>query len=398
MRSTLGAQLSALRRRRAMSQRDLAERAGVSVDLVRKLEQGQRHATRIASLTALANALDVTPADLLGKPRGLPAGRVSGEVGAIRRSVLGVRRPEVEPPALDELRTGGREAWRLYWAGRYAELARDLPDLIAGARAAVEAAPTGDGAVAAATLAELLQLTASLLAHLAHEDLAHLALAEAVRAAEASGDELLFAGQQATRSWVLSRQGLWSEAEHVAVSAAEQVEPALSRASVDQVAVWGELLRYGTTAVARSGRQSEAQEMLGLVRAAAARMAGDQRSTYVGMAFGPTVAAMKAVDVAIAADRPRQAIKLAERVEHPEAAPTAMHARYLLNVAWAQMTDWRSQDAVDTLRTVEALAAEMLPHQTIVHTIIAELLPRRRKQRLPGLVGLADRIGIATSG
>jgi transcriptional regulator with XRE-family HTH domain len=397
MRSTLGAQLSALRRRRAMSQRDLAERAGVSVDLVRKLEQGQRHATRIASLTALANALDVSPADLLGKPRGLPAGRVSGEVGAIRRAVLGVRHPEVEPPpVLADLRTEGREAWRLYWAGRYAELARDLPDLIAGARAAVEVAT--DQATAAATLAELLQLTASLLAHLAHEDLAHLALAEAVRAAEASGDELLFAGQQATRSWVLSRQGLWSEAEHVAVTAAEQMEPALSRASIDQVAVWGELLRYGTTAVARSGRQSEAQEMLGLVRAAAARMAGDQRSAYVGMAFGPTVAAMKAVDVAIAADRPRQAIKLAERVEHPEAVPTAMHARYLLNVAWAQMTDWRSQDAVDTLRTVEALAAEMLPHQTIVHTIIAELLPRRRKQRLPGLVGLAERIGIAAGG
>jgi transcriptional regulator with XRE-family HTH domain len=396
MRSTLGAQLSALRRRRAMSQRDLAERAGVSVDLVRKLEQGQRHATRIASLTALANALDVTPADLLGKPRGLPAGRVSGEVGAIRRAVLGVRRTSVEePPAPDDLRAEARDVWRLYWAGRYAELARDLPELIANARAAIEAAPSRGRPAAAATLAELLQLTASLLAHLAHEDLAHLALVESVRAAEASGDELLFAGQQATRSWVLSRQGLWSEAEHVAVTAAEQVEPALSRASVDQVAVWGELLRYGTTAVARSGRQSEAQEMLGLVRAAAARMAGDQRSAYVGMAFGPTVAAMKAVDVAIAADRPRQAIKLAERVEHPEAAPTAMHARYLLNVAWAQMTDWRSQDAVDTLRTVEALAAEMLPHQTIVHTIIAELLPRRRKQRLPGLVGLAERIGIA---
>lgn len=398
MRSTLGAQLSALRRRRAMSQRDLAERAGVSVDLVRKLEQGQRHATRIASLTALANALDVTPADLLGKPRGLPAGRVSGEVGAIRRTVLGVRCPEVEPPPLDDLRREGREAWRLYWAGRYAELARALPDLIAAARAAVAAAGSSDRPAASATLAELLQLTASLLAHLAHEDLAHLALAEAVRAAEASGDELLYAGQQATRSWVLSRQGLWSEAEHVAVTAAEQVEPALSRASVDQLAVWGELLRYGTTAVARSGRHSEAQEMLGLVHAAAARMVGDQRSTYVGMAFGPTVAAMKAVDVAIAADRPRQAIKLAERVERPETAPTAMHARYLLNVAWAQMTDWRSQDAVDTLRTVESLAAEMLPHQTIVHTIIAELLPRRRKQRLPGLVGLAERIGIVAAG
>lgn len=391
MRSTLGAQLSALRRRRAMSQRDLAERAGVSVDLVRKLEQGQRHATRIASLTALANALDVTPADLLGKHPGLPAGPAGGEVGALRRSVLGVRPVEVEPPAVTALRSRVGEVWRLYWAGRYGELARELPARIGEARAATRDA----GPAAYALLAELMQVTAALLAHLAHEDLAHLALTEGMRAAEASGDELLYASQQATRSWVLSRQGLWSEAEHVAVSTAESIEPALSRASVDQVAVWGELLRYGTTAVARSGRQAEAQELLGLVQAAAARMRGDHYSRYVRMAFGPTVAAMKAVDVAIAADRPRHAIRLAERVERPATAPTAMHARYLLNVAWAQMSDWRSQDAVDTLRTVEALAAEMLPHQTIARTIIAELLPRRRKQRLPGLVGLAERMGMA---
>ncbi|MEJ3742975.1 helix-turn-helix transcriptional regulator [Actinomycetes bacterium KLBMP 9797] len=390
MRSTLGNQLSALRHRRAMSQRDLAERAGVSVDLVRKLEQGQRHATRITTLTALAGALDVTPADLLGKPHGLPAGPANGQVGAVRRAVLGLLPVEVEPPPAVELRAGVAEVWRLYWAGRYGELAHDLPDRIAATRAAADR----PGAPAWAQLAQLMQISASLLAHLAHEDLAHVALAEAMRAAEAAGDELLYATQQATRSWVLSRQGLWSEAEHVAVSTAERIEPTLSRASLDQVAVWGELLRYGTTAVARSGRQSEAQEMLGLVRAAAARMGGDYRSRYVGAAFGPTVAAMKAVDVAIAADRPRQAIKLAERVANPAAAPTAMHARYLLNVAWAQMSDWRSQDAVDTLRTVERLAAEMLPHQTIARTIIAELLPRRHKQRLPGLAGLAERMGI----
>jgi hypothetical protein len=187
---------------------------------------------------------------------------------------------------------------------------------------------------------------------------------------------------------------LWSEAEQVALAAAERIEPAMSRASVDQIAVWGELLRYGTTAVARSGRQPEAQQLLALVNAAAARMGTDQTTRYVGTAFGPTVAAMKAVDVAIAADRPRQALKLAEQVERPQVAPTAMHSRYLLNVAWAQMTDWRSQDAVDTLRRVESLAPEMLPHQSIARAIVSELLPRRNKQRLPGLVSLADRIGV----
>lgn len=395
MASTLGELLATHRRRRGMSQRAVAEAADVSVDTVRKLEQGQRHTARLDTVAALAHALDISPAELLGKARGLAAGAEDGEIGELRRGILGLTVTLTEVPPLDELRAAVAELWRLYWAGRYAELARELPARIGQAR--VFTSTDGDRRIPYATLAELLQMTASLLAHLAHEDLAHLALAEAGRAADASEDELLAATMAATRSWVLSRQGLWAESEMVALAAAERVEPSMSKATVDQLAVWGELLRYGTTAVARSGRGPEAQELLSLVNTAAARMGSDQRTKYVGAAFGPTVAAMKAVDVAIAADRPREAIKLSERVEHPGVAPTAMHARYLLNVAWAQMTDWRSQDAVDTLRQVEQLAPEMLPHQTIGRAIVAELLPRRGKQRLPGLASLADRMGMSAA-
>lgn len=393
MSRTLGEQIAAHRRRRGMSQRDLAAAAGVAVDTIRKLEQGQRNSARLDTVAALAHALDITPAELLGKQRGLAAGAEDGEIGAIRRSVLGLTVTLTEVPPFADVRAAVAELWRLYWAGRYAELARELPARIGHAR--VFTSTDGDRRQAYATLAELLQMTASLLAHLAHEDLAHLALAEADRAAAASEDELLAATMAATRSWVLSRQGLWSESETVALTAANRIEPSMSQGTIDQVAVWGELLRYGTTAVARSGRHAEAQDLLRLVNAAAARMGSDQPTRYVGSAFGPTVAAMKAVDVAIAGDRPREALKLAERVDTPGVAPTAMHARYLLNVAWAQMTDWRSQDSVDTLRQVEQLAPEMLPHQTIGRAIVAELLPRRGKQRLPGLASLADRMGVA---
>ncbi|MFF3852657.1 helix-turn-helix domain-containing protein [Micromonospora sp. NPDC002575] len=387
---TLGRRIAEIRGRRGMSQRELAQAASVSVDLVSKLEQGQRRSARLDTVAALAQALDVTLAELLGKPRGLGAKAEDGEIGAIRRSVLGLRPDRQDPPARADLAVVIDDLWAAYWSGRYAHLARQLPDRIDQARALTRDGRPADHAL----LASVLQLAGSLLAHLAQEDLAHLALADACRAAEASGDHLLFAAQQATRSWVLSRQGLWSEAEYVAVTAAAAVEPTLSRSSVDQVALWGELLRYGTTAVARSGRQAEANELLGLVGAAASRMGHDQSTRYVGRAFGPTVAKMKAVDVAIAGGQARRAIRLAEQVESPAAAPTAMHSRYLLNVAWAQMADWRSQDAVDTLRQVEALTPEMLLHQTIAHTIVAELLPRRSRQRLPGLVGLADRMGV----
>lgn len=393
---TLGQRIVVLRRRRDMSQRELAEAAGVGVDVIRKLEQGQRQSARLETLTALANALDVPLAELIGKPRGLAVGAENSEVLHLRQAVLGIAPlADVQPPAVEALNAALAELWRLYWAGRYAQLARELPPLINATRAVVGAAGSAEKAAACAVLAELLQLTGSLLAHLAHEDLAHLALHGAGHAAESCGDELLHAAQQATRAWVLSRQGLWTEAEHLAVSTAAAVEPRLSTASLDQVAVWGELLRYAATALARAGRHSEASEMLGLLRTAAARMGSDRPTKYVGMAFGPTVVAMRAVDTAISADKYRQALELAGQVAHPENVPTAIHARYLLNVAWAQMSDWRCPEAVATLRRAEALAPEALPHQTIARTIIAELLPRRRKQRLPGLVALAERAGVA---
>ncbi len=88
--------------------------------------------------------------------------------------------------------------------------------LVSAVHRAASAASSTARPIAQAVLAELLQVTASLLAHLAYEDLAHLALHGAARATEAAGDELLYASQQATRSWIMSRQGLWSEAETVA--------------------------------------------------------------------------------------------------------------------------------------------------------------------------------------
>ena len=52
-------------RGKALTQRQLADQAGVSVDLVRKLEQGGRQTASIASLQKLARALDVDISDLV---------------------------------------------------------------------------------------------------------------------------------------------------------------------------------------------------------------------------------------------------------------------------------------------------------------------------------------------
>jgi transcriptional regulator with XRE-family HTH domain len=54
-------------RRAGADQEGLAERAGVSVDLIKKLEQGSRSAARLSTLITLANALDVSLSQLIDK-------------------------------------------------------------------------------------------------------------------------------------------------------------------------------------------------------------------------------------------------------------------------------------------------------------------------------------------
>jgi transcriptional regulator with XRE-family HTH domain len=54
----IGRQLVALRHASGLTQEQLAERAQVSVDVIRRLEQGQRRTARFATLQAIAAALD----------------------------------------------------------------------------------------------------------------------------------------------------------------------------------------------------------------------------------------------------------------------------------------------------------------------------------------------------
>jgi transcriptional regulator with XRE-family HTH domain len=64
---TIGDRIRLLRNDRGLTQEQLAELAGVSTDLVKKLEQNRRQSARLTSLTALAEALDVPRSQMLDK-------------------------------------------------------------------------------------------------------------------------------------------------------------------------------------------------------------------------------------------------------------------------------------------------------------------------------------------
>jgi transcriptional regulator with XRE-family HTH domain len=59
MEPSIGERIKRLRHDVAMTQDDLATAAGVSTDLIRKLEQGRRHTASLVSLYRIARALGV---------------------------------------------------------------------------------------------------------------------------------------------------------------------------------------------------------------------------------------------------------------------------------------------------------------------------------------------------
>nr|MDT0662507.1 helix-turn-helix domain-containing protein [Micromonospora sp. DSM 115978] len=391
--ASLGLRLARARGRRRMSQAQLAAVSGVSVGSIRKLEQQQRHSARLDTVAALAAALDVPMSDLLGVEPGVGAPGVA-DIASLRTAIHD-RSAGVDPPLLSQLRAGVCELRTLYWSARYAAIARQIPAQLAGARSAVEAATGADARRAANdVLAESLNITASLVTHLAYEDLAHVALLQAIRAAEQAEDPLLIAAQHCTTAWVLSRQGLWDQAQRLALDAAARIEPVLSRARPEQVGMWGALLHFGLVALAREGRTAEAHDLLRMVQAAGHALGDQAPSTRYGLRFSRVFSAHSAVQLAQATDQPRDTLRAAERVDRPETLPPSVRARYLLNVAWACTLEWRSLAALDALRQVATLTPELMQHHGLARSIVEELLPRRRTQRLPGLVGLAEQVGV----
>jgi transcriptional regulator with XRE-family HTH domain len=70
---TFGEKLKALRDNAKLTQSELADKTGLSLSIIRDYEQGKKEPT-LASAVKLADALDVSVAELVVRPRGTKGG------------------------------------------------------------------------------------------------------------------------------------------------------------------------------------------------------------------------------------------------------------------------------------------------------------------------------------
>ena len=370
--SPIGDHLKRVRKEHGYTQEGLAEKAGLSTDVIRKLEQGRRNSLRLTSLMKLANALDIDLTELTGKRERLGTDRDGGSVLAIRDAILspallpgmpGLDPEDAgEPTPLRDLQETVSVSWRRYWKGDFGPLTATMPGLINEARLTYRTI----GAAAAAALAQSFQLAACLLLHLGKTDLAAMGAERGISAAADGDDEWQWAAVVSTLAWVLMYQGRLTESENLAVRVAEQIEPSFS-APVPHLASWGNLLVAAIDTAAIAGR--DVANYVSMASAGAERIGG--LATAYQTTFGSSKVAVNATHAYAMSGATGRALAEAKKVRVDD-LPGIAYGHHLLDLAQAHIDARQIRAAEARLDEAHGLSSVWFRHQHLAVSLVAE--------------------------
>lgn len=368
----LGERLQSVRKRRGLSQRELANLSGVSLSLIRKLEQHERPDTRLETLRKLASALRVPTTELIVRDDADTA--APGTVNQwkpVRDALRGKLKTDGidEEPTPQGVEDAVRDAMPFFSGDRYSELSALLPPLIRDADAL-----NGDGRTARA---RLLHLTGWLLTQTRQFDDADMALS---RAQDDASDRLDAAAIANTLCWLLIRQGKLQQTLDLSVRWADDIEPRMSRATMSELSAWGWLLIRMSTAAVRNNQPGDAEDAIRLAQSAAVSMGREYAPPADFLrTFGPVTVAMKRAENAMIEDRPDRVLSLADKIPSGGLRPTSNNRnRHRLDVAKANVQLRRYAEAFDVLQTVRRDSPEWIVNQRLARDVMGKIISRRR--------------------
>ncbi|MBC3985777.1 helix-turn-helix transcriptional regulator [Streptomyces sp. AC536] len=388
-----------------LNQAALAELTGLSIATIQAAEQDKR--LSLPTLLRIAGALGVDTSVVLGQQE--PRRALGQDDRAMMRALshavhdtaAGAGLP-AEAPTLAELDKVVRHAWELYWQGRYVEAGAVAGPLLRSAAARLHEQPAGDQAEAWGVVADAYRISAYVANLLGVRDLAYAAIGHAQRAAERAADELRAALVTSGRSWVYLRDARLDEALDLAERAAFDIEPRFSRASPEQLAVYGAHINFAAVVASRLGDKDRAGDYLSQSHATGARLGREFRAH--GTLFGPVSATTQAVGVNVSLGQTGKALTLIESIHDTAVLSDAARHRYELDKAMAQ-ADARLWDAsLDTLESALRSAPHWARHQALPQVIMSKvgLASTTRLRRVvklvdtgPGAVGLGRRRHLA---
>lgn len=384
---SIGATIRRLRGK-TMTQQQLADRASVSVGLIRALEQGRRHTASLPSLHRIAAALGTDLPDLLGRPRSAAVGGTPAALVAIRDALTSVddllgELGDVGVPDLAEVRRSATYCWGAFSGGRYDLLGELLPRLLAETRAVLHDAPADERGEAADLAAQAAQIATGTLMQFGALDLAYATAREAIRAATAGFDPLREIALRHSLAHVLMRQGRQLDAQRLMIEAVRSVRAGGSVAPADQ-AVTGALLLRAAGAASRARDRSAALDLLGEAQETVDQLGGPapaHRRDYA-MSFGRPQIVVLRTDVHVVAQNYDLALRSAKTMPREAAMPLMSRLRHLADQAHAHAQLGQDDRATDALLTLQAMAPHLAPFQTLARLVTRDLLSRRPRPQL----------------
>lgn len=392
--STLGERIRNVRRRRGLTQNELATAARVSTSLIKKLEQGHVTDIRLETLHKIAVALKVTTTNLAVGPDAEPA--QPGDITAWEPLKLALEGRFHGLPDQEPTLAGAEEAFTgmvpLLTGNKFDELRVILPALLRDTDALVEVSADAQLIRARRLRSQARQVGSLLMSHTWQFDPAAAAIADAIQ--DAASDPLVMMGAIDEQCWGLLRAGELTQARQLAEQWAAHAEPArITRATPGELAAWGRFcLRVSTVAV-RDNRPDDAAEALRYARIAAAGLNRDSRLTATPwQVFGPATVTAIEGENAIIQGYPEQALHVTHALT-PRQFPVSRHYwRSQLDKARALAIKRRHPEAVEVLSAARNAAPQWLVQQRGARDTLAMVIKAHKRTLTPEVRELADAV------
>lgn len=335
----IGERVAYWRRRRGKSQRVLAGLAGFSQPYLSQIERGQRPVDRRGTLVALANALQVSVADLTGKP-GDPTdpnkASAVAHVPDIRAALIRREIGEIGTPRHDvgrAMRAGG--------AYDFTSLAPVLPNLLGGLRGP--------------DLIQVAHVASYTLKDLGYPDLARDAARLAIAEAYDLGEPAWIGIAEFIRILAMPPEMPGAPAR-LAQRIADEIQPHIGDRDVRQAYGMLHLTAGLRAAVSRDVRT--ALDHLAEARQAADSLGEPEQLGLARFAFGPTNVGFWTVAMYLELGEPELALEAVSGLRPAELPLANRQGPFHSDVATALAAVGRDQEAIAAFLRAEAVGPQ----------------------------------------
>ncbi|MGX2994429.1 helix-turn-helix domain-containing protein [Streptomyces sp. JNUCC 64] len=389
-----GARIEQLRKASHLTQRGLADKAGVSYSLYTKVASGKRLATPVF-VAACARALSVDPQDLYGQPYRdkLREDRIDRLLEPVTTALDWYDLDpdeDIRPRRYEDLASDVRALGKLHDEGGFSTMAKRIAPLAEEIRAA---ALFRTDQRLWGLLSQVYRGAYDVGIRFGFHNLARIALDRVDWAAQRAHDleaAPLRGMRQYQRSLIHMKAGDYATGLRMTEAGMKALDGADEAAWTAPVR--GQLLLGSALLHARAGAVDTALALLKDAGRIAART-GEQPDVF-WMGWGPTNVAVHEVGVLTDAGQAGKAVKRARTVAPPPSWPASRRARLSVTVARSEMWVGNGAGALEALQRARKQSPEVARYNPQVHEVVAGLVRASRQSAPESLLGYAHWAGV----